>query len=850
MRESAPSTAAGGGGGGGACARVVWGVGGAARSHRRGLPFNTPPRYSGGVLNITRHPRVFAICLCLVADTFPIITHRTRQIDGGIPAPPGNGGLPERSAGARAATAAAAAAAALAAAAMAPPAGSTASADDGDDDGGPATPAAASFSSLDAAGAATATATATASESDGEEESVLLSREIKECRCCQDVLDIVSDEAGHMSPHNTVTALGRLAALLKRAPPGERAAALQSSALAAALRLFARQAPDMTPFQLVNALYSAAVMGAPVASAAPELMPAADAAVAARAHEFNDRDVCSALYAYALLRPAKRGGARGSGSGSTSSSTSSSSSNGTTSSSSNGTSSSSNSGGGGGGAAALTAPMLLAARAQSLLDTGRVEGRGVSMVLWAAGSLGLRHPGLCSAARRALLADGGAMLRGLSAQGVANCVWGMAKAGLGSLDAALLDAALARVAALGDAPRPQEVLNVLWACARARHDPLAHWAPLLAYCARRANELAPADIAALFHALGAFAHSPPPAALAPLLARAEELLPRMTALEACSLYRGLGLCGATDSGAWRALTADAVPAAWRRGELDAAAKRMAFQGFLAGRLAGAEGATLPADALADLKAAWDAGLAARPRVGGGAGANGRQRRRRGGYGAAAHADAAASSGPPAAEAAALLDQLGVRHDADVPTRDGLSVVDIQLQAGGGRWVALQVAGDHEFAANGGQKLGAAALQQALLEKAGYEVRWLAARDLAGKPPARRALYMVELLRSLGVGVSKTAARLAEERAEGGGGEAGGGGGGASASSGSSSGGASSRGSGGRGRGGRGAAASWDGGVVRVSEAELLFDDPKVAGGRGGGGGGGGRRRTGGSGSRR
>ncbi|GBF96870.1 hypothetical protein Rsub_09875 [Raphidocelis subcapitata] len=652
------------------------------------------------------------------------------QLDG-LPAPAG--GLPERSAAARAA-AAAAAAAALA---------SAPAADGGD---------------------------AAVAGSDAEEESHLISRELKDCSCCQDVLDVLSDELSHMSPHNTVTALGRLSALAKRAPASDRAAALAAPPFGGLLRLLARQLPEMSAFQLVNALYSAAALGAPL-SRVPGLLPAADAAVARLAPSFNDRDVCSALYAYALLRHGKPGS---------------------------------------GAAAALLA------RAQSLLDARALEGRGVSMLLWAVGSLGLRHSGLTGAAERALLADGGALLRGMASQGVANCAWGLAKATGGQVDAALLDHALSVMASLGDDVKPQEVLNTLWACARCRHDPQAAWGPLLRYCERHAAALTPADVASLFHALGTFGRTPEPGAAPALLARARELLPRMAPLEAASLYRGLGLAGLADSDAWRDLTGDALPAAWAAGQLSDSTKRMAFQGFLAGRLSGAAEA-LPADMLLDLKAAWDQGLAARPRAAPPAAA-----RRGGGAGGAAAARRAA----PGCEVHSLLEGLGVRHDVDVATRDGLSVVDVQLRAGGGRWVALQVAGEHEFASNSGQKLGPAALQQSLLEKAGYEVRWLSARDVAGKPPHRRALYVAELLRALGVGVPDGALRAAEQQAEGGAA-------------------AAAPGGGARRRGGRGQAAGGGGGgaVVSSGEAELLFSDPKVSGANGrrrGGGGGGGK----------
>ncbi len=64
----------------------------------------------------------------------------------------------------------------------------------------------------------------------------------------------------------------------------------------------------------------------------------------------------------------------------------------------------------------------------------------------------------------------------------------------------------------------------------------------------------------------------------------------------------------------------------------------------------------------------------------------------------------------------------VPHDARRLTRDGLAVIDIALQAGGERFVALQVLQEQEQCANSKQLLGNVALQARVLERNGWEVK--------------------------------------------------------------------------------------------------------------------------------
>jgi hypothetical protein len=320
-------------------------------------------------------------------------------------------------------------------------------------------------------------------------------------------------------------------------------------------------------------------------------------------------------------------------------------------------------------------------------------------------------------------------------------------------------------------------------------------------------------VASLLHILGVFGFdlSGQPEVEAPLLARGAALLPRLSAAEAASAYWGLGMCRSVKCELYEGLTqrlADLVSTSMPQPAAAAAATaardsgghnsssskgssalpdsllRQAFQGYLAGRLEGAQ-VTLPAPVLEHMRAAW---LAGGGRSSSGAGTTALLR-----------------------ELGWLLNALRVRARVGVRSRlDGLLRVDVELTGSGGRPVALQLLGEREVDDAGG-RLGPVAWEDEVLKVNGYQqVHWLRVTELKRVPHARRPRYLADVLRRLGVGVQERLLTAAEaswaERAGG----AGSGGRGAGAG-------------GGR-RGGSGPLDLVGSGGITASEADVLMRD--------------------------
>jgi hypothetical protein len=306
----------------------------------------------------------------------------------------------------------------------------------------------------DAAAAAAAAAAA------GVATSLTLHQELQECSCARDVLDIVEDEHQIMSAHNTATALQRLVKLSAGQPKAAARQLLSTPAFIHLLQLLQRHAPGMNPFQLVTSYYNAARLGAPLSSL-PALLERLDAALEVHMGQLNGRDVADILHAWATLRhkPSDRLASR------------------------------------------------LCARGATLIEAGECSAQSVSMMLWALATARLATGGgALPAAAAAALA--GPLRPQLQPQGWANSLWGLSK--LERPSDALLAAGCEQVAR--DAPtgtaassaasssrgskgrdrqggeRPwqlQEVLNVLWAAAAARHHPGRSINGFIAHCTAR-----------------------------------------------------------------------------------------------------------------------------------------------------------------------------------------------------------------------------------------------------------------------------------------------------------------------------------------------------------------------------
>lgn len=94
------------------------------------------------------------------------------------------------------------------------------------------------------------------------EYSKQLQDEIQQASCCQDILDIVADEASHFQSYHTVAALARLAKLGRGLAREQRFEVLADPGFIALLGRLSQQAVAgvLTPFELSNAFYSCGVL--------------------------------------------------------------------------------------------------------------------------------------------------------------------------------------------------------------------------------------------------------------------------------------------------------------------------------------------------------------------------------------------------------------------------------------------------------------------------------------------------------------------------------------------------------------------------------------------------------------
>lgn len=261
------------------------------------------------------------------------------------------------------------------------------------------------------------------SESDIEDED--LQQELAACSTWQDVLDIIGDEHKLMTPRNTVQALLQLVKFARSEPMSVRAELLGSKPFLLLLELIAVQLPAMNAFQVVNSLYSCAVLGAPLTRTMPTLMALIDGRLKALSHDFTPQDITSALYAHVTLK--------------------------------------------------YKTPKdllnLIARRAQSLLDSGVFEAQGISLLLWCHAHLGYQNQLVANSAVQQLRQG---KFKELTSQGVGNVVWSLSKIRekhSPRVPKDILESALAYVKSHGSSCKPQEVMNVLSGCVQSRHHP-------------------------------------------------------------------------------------------------------------------------------------------------------------------------------------------------------------------------------------------------------------------------------------------------------------------------------------------------------------------------------------------
>ena len=88
----------------------------------------------------------------------------------------------------------------------------------------------------------------------------------------------------------------------------------------------------------------------------------------------------------------------------------------------------------------------------------------------------------------------------------------------------------------------------------------------------------------------------------------------------------------------------------------------------------------------------------------------------------------------------LVTKLRVKHDVRRVTRDQLALVDIALRPSEDRFVALQILKEHDVARNTNQMMGSTIFQRRILERNGWEVKYLFLKDLLTLEVSATALY--------------------------------------------------------------------------------------------------------------
>ncbi|KXZ44211.1 hypothetical protein GPECTOR_71g572 [Gonium pectorale] len=518
--------------------------------------------------------------------------------------------------------------------------------------------------------------------------------ELASCEDWRDVLDVLADEASQLSVRTASQALTRLNGLTRGAGAGVRAELLKREPFQALLKFLFSQVASMNNVQLSNTLQALAQLQVPLGEG---VLAAYWEAAFARRATFFPRDISTFFGAAAALR--------------------------------------------------ASPPMhlldALSYRAQVFMSSGEFDHRGISTLLHSCVLLGFKNHILAATAAQVLAQPG--MMRRLAPQGVANSLWALARMGVYDKDA--VEAALECFAAAPLAYKPQECANMLWALTAFRHHPEGRFILFARSLLNSEDRLRAADLATLFYALATFNALPSASVLDRLCAAAAGLVAAGAAntVELVNMYWGLALLGeggggepsdGADKGGsegrplFRQLELALVAHVESGGDFPVSMQRMVFQGFLASRLSHSRRAPPPFSALTwdSLKRAWINNVTEQ----------------------AAKRSGRKLHSAARLEVSKILKQLRIRHDAQRLTGDNLAVIDFALKSGTDTFIALQLLEAEERCANSKQLLGNVVLQRQLLEKNGWEVRFLPAEDLFAVPEELRPNFVAELLRRSGM----------------------------------------------------------------------------------------------------
>ncbi|GAX78938.1 hypothetical protein CEUSTIGMA_g6378.t1 [Chlamydomonas eustigma] len=591
-----------------------------------------------------------------------------------------------------------------------------------------------------------------------------LYEEIRSCEYWQDVMDIIMDEGSTMSTKRSVQALTKLSNLTKSMSAAERSALIeQDSSFSVFIMLIYSRITGMKQSQASSTSASLVALKVKVPE---EAVSHLSQALLSNATLLSSRDLSSAmswlatlgakpqvdllnkvaLRAVQLLQPDSTPSLHEASKGSVMS-------HGNTQVDKDQVADSSRTVA---EVSATSSTFLHVLKSHSESRKDEFSPQSLSMLMRACVAFKFKHPHLT----RAAVNWASSRLSQFSPQGVSNLIWATAK--LEFYAPAFIKAALTFFAEHSSAFKPQEIGNFMWALTHLRHHPQESARLLLSVMLEQQGAgLKAADVVSCLTMLATFGIYPGKLIAGRLTAWLEAISPEgCSTAELSSTMWALALLGETRRPAFLTV-ANSLPARFEKGEMDEGLLRQSFQAVLCAKLAdlarreeaalapstskaAAAAAqysavpTFPAPMLEAMKQSWVSSM------------------KQG-------AVQAVKEGSPTRVVSELASTVRVQHDAARPTKDGLALIDIAIRPNEERYVALQVLREYDCTRNTGQMLGSLQFERQILEKNGWEVKYLKYTDLLLVGDKERPFFMAEFLRSLGCTAVKNVLAPGESR---------------------------------------------------------------------------------------
>lgn len=560
--------------------------------------------------------------------------------------------------------------------------------------------------------------------SEGDDERLF--EEIKACEHVQDVLDIVADELTvpnkEPSTKRVVQALVKLAAI-GGTRPGQRSAPSlnpETSEYLSLLDLIYGRVMAMKSTQLSSSLTALCKLRVKVP---PAHLAAYCKAMGVRSGTFSARDIVSVLNSLATLK-AKPSTQDMDGIG-------------------------------------FRAYTLLRVQLQSppssspsasdpSSDASTFTPQGISLLFHSSATLGYMNSKLIEAVSEAALVS----IKDFAPQGVSNILWACGK--IKHYDERLIESCLSHASDNSDAYQPQEIANILWSLVQLRHHPQQSARSLLNSLAVQLERSNLLDIASCLLCLATFSIQPGKETMGKICKKVDGAISQGGNLQPqtlCTILWSLAILGETSRPVFSHLAA-CLPELFEKGQLsDEGLLRQTFQAFLCSKLDDAEARdtnpnysvppiTFPPPMIDAMKRSWVSMIQ---------------------QAATRSTIRSARSNPPLNLVSALAAKLKVRHDVARVTKDNLALVDIALKPSEERFVALQVLRSFDHTRNTGQMMGPTLFQRRILERNGWEVKYLVLTDLVSLEETAQPQFMSELLNHLGCRTSSSSSSSSPSR---------------------------------------------------------------------------------------